>query len=148
MRPNCDFRFLQHRPPPLWPLPWFLFSALHHIVSRTTVVDETTTCLSSHGPHPMSPRTIELLHRPRLGIAGTLDLVLPCLRDIQLHRPSLGLVPTSGIVKFVVSPGTLIDNAIMFPPRYLQLFHQLLPEFRAQSSLHNMPTLRPLLSYW
>ena len=75
-RPNCNFRFLQHRPPPLWQLPWLLCLALPHIVGQKTMADRTITDLNSHGPHLMPPHNIDLLHLPRSSIVGTSGMLL------------------------------------------------------------------------
>ena len=57
-RHNQESRFLQHCPPPLYPLHSLLRLTLHHIVGRTTVENGTIIDLNSHGPtrHPSQYR--------------------------------------------------------------------------------------------
>ena len=109
-RPNYKFWFLLHRPPPLQLQPSLFRRALHPIVGQTTVVDGPITGLNSHG----------LYLPPKSG--NTNQPLLHCLHDIQLSHSKSGKVATSSVVRFVVQPSTLIDSAVIYPPRQLILF--------------------------
>ena len=76
-------------PPLLQQMPWLLQLALSQIASRITVVDGTITGLNNRGHCLPSPR-------------NTGHLLLHGLHGLLLHRPSLAIVVTLSVVKFMV----------------------------------------------
>ena len=72
---------------------------------------------------------------------NTNQLHLHCLYGIQIHQLGSRIVASSSVIKFMVYPGTLLNSAVIYPPRQLQLFYPPLPKLRSRPSLHLMPTL-------
>ena len=82
----------------------------------------------------MSPRNLlDLLYQPRSSRLSISSMLLPCLNDTRLHRHSSSIVTTSGAVSFMVQPGTLLGNAVIYPRRHSTLSRPLLLMLRTQT---------------